>query len=160
MARDELATLEAREAELEAELRALLVPRDPNDERNVILEVRAGTGGDEAALFAGGPVPHVRPLRGAAALEDRVLSSSARAASAASRRSSPRSTATGAYSRLKYECGVHRVQRVPVTEAAGRIHTSTATVRVLPEADEVELDIDEKDLRIDVYRSSGPAARA
>ena len=102
------------------------------------------------------PVPDVRPLRRAAALEVELISTSARAPAAASRRRSPRSRGDGAYSRLKFESGVHRVQRVPVTEAQGRIHTSTATVSVLPEADEVEIQIPDKDLRIDVYRSSGP----
>jgi len=159
MARSELETLEAEREALERELRLLLVPRDPNDEKNVMLEIRGGTGGDEAALFAadlfrmysryaekrgwkvepltlsetdaGGLKEVVALVRG-----DRV------------------------YSRLKHERGVHRVQRVPQTESQGRIHTSTATVAVLPEAEEVDVRIDPKELRVDVFRSSGPGGQS
>jgi peptide chain release factor 1 len=159
MAREELESLEARAAELEAELHVLLVPRDPNDERNVILEVRAGTGGDEAALFAGDLYRmYARYVDGRHwRLE---LLSSSESAAGGFKEAIAEVTGSGAFSRLKYESGVHRVQRVPVTEAQGRIHTSTATVSVLPEADEVEVDIPEKDLRIDVYRSSGPGGQS
>ena len=159
MARDELATLESRAAELEAGLRVLLVPRDPNDERNVILEVRAGTGGDEAALFAADLYRMYARYADGRHWRLELLSSSESAAGGF-KEAIAEITGSGAYSRLKYESGVHRVQRVPVTEAQGRIHTSTATVSVLPEADEVEVDIPEKDLRIDVYRSSGPGGQS
>jgi peptide chain release factor 1 len=159
MAREELATLEARAAELEAELRVLLVPRDPNDERNVILEVRAGTGGDEAALFAADLYRMYARYADGRRWRLELLSAS-ESAGGGFKEAIAEITGSGAFSRLKYESGVHRVQRVPVTEAQGRIHTSTATVSVLPEADEVEVDIPEKDLRIDVYRSSGPGGQS
>ena len=160
MARDELSTLEARAAEIETGLRALLVPRDPNDDRDVIVEVRAGAGGEEAALFA------ADLFRMYARYAERVAGRSRscrprRATRAASRRSIAEITRRGRLLAPEVrESGVHRVQRVPTTEAAGRIHTSTATVSVLPEADEVDVDIDEKDLRIDVYRSSGPGGQS
>jgi peptide chain release factor 1 len=159
MARDELETLEARRDALEGELRTLLLPRDPNDERNVILEVRAGTGGDEAALFAADLFRMYARYADTRRWKLELLSSS-EAASGGFKEAIAEVTGAGAYSRLKYESGVHRVQRVPVTEAQGRIHTSTATVSVLPEADEVEIDIPEKDLRVDVYRSSGPGGQS
>jgi peptide chain release factor 1 len=159
MARDELTALESRAAELEAELHVLLVPRDPNDERNVILEVRAGTGGDEAALFAADLYRMYARYADGRRWRLELLSSSESAAGGF-KEAIAEITGSGAYSRLKYESGVHRVQRVPVTEAQGRIHTSTATVSVLPEADEVDVDIPEKDLRIDVYRSSGPGGQS
>jgi peptide chain release factor 1 len=159
MAREELGVLEARAEELEAELRVLLVPRDPNDDRNVILEVRAGTGGDEAALFAADLFRMYARYADARRWKLELLSSS-ESGSGGFKEAIAEITGTGAYSRLKYESGVHRVQRVPVTEASGRIHTSTATVSVLPEADEVELEIPEKDLRVDVYRSSGPGGQS
>jgi peptide chain release factor 1 len=159
MAREELATLEARELALEAELRGLLVPRDPNDDRDVILEVRAGTGGDEAALFAG----DLYRMYGRYAERRRWkldLISVSEGPGGGVKEAIAEISGNGAYSRLKYESGVHRVQRVPSTEAAGRIHTSTATVSILPEADEVEIQIPDKDLRIDVYRSSGPGGQS
>jgi len=159
MARDELATLESRAAELEAELHVLLVPRDPNDERNVILEVRAGTGGDEAALFAADLYRMYARYADGRRWRLELLSSS-ESAGGGFKEAIAEVRGSGAYSRLKYESGVHRVQRVPVTEAQGRIHTSTATVSVLPEADEVEIEIPDKDLRIDVYRSSGPGGQS
>ena len=159
MARDELETLEARRDALEGELHTLLLPRDPNDERNVILEVRAGTGGDEAALFAADLFRMYARYADTRRWKLELLSSS-EAASGGFKEAIAEVTGAGAYSRLKYESGVHRVQRVPVTEAQGRIHTSTATVSVLPEADEVEIDIPEKDLRVDVYRSSGPGGQS
>ena len=159
MARDEVAVLEARERGLDEELRRLLVPRDPNDDRDVILEVRAGTGGDEAALFAGDL------FRMYARYAERRrwkldLISVSEGAGGGVKEAIAEIAGQGAFSRLKYESGVHRVQRVPSTEAAGRIHTSTATVSILPEADEVEIQIPDKDLRIDVYRSSGPGGQS
>ena len=159
MARDEVGTLEAREAELEAELRRMLVPRDPNDDRDVILEVRAGAGGDEASLFAADLYRMYARYAERRRWKVEVLSTS-ESGSGGFKELIAEVRGAGAYSRLKYESGVHRVQRVPVTEASGRIHTSTATVSVLPEADEVELQIDEKDLRVDVYRSSGPGGQS
>jgi peptide chain release factor 1 len=159
MARAELDNLAARKAELERQLRLLLVPRDPNDEKNAILEIRAGTGGDEAALFAGD-----------------LFRMYARYAERCGWRVDPLSVSESdgggvkemiatvigdrVFSRLKYERGVHRVQRVPVTESQGRIHTSTATVAVLPEAEELDVKIEPKDLRIDVFRSSGPGGQS
>jgi peptide chain release factor 1 len=159
MAREELTVLEARQQVLDDELRRLLVPRDPNDDRDVILEVRAGTGGDEAALFAGDL------FRMYARYAERrrwklELISVSEGAGGGVKEAIAEIAGQGAYSRLKYESGVHRVQRVPATEAAGRIHTSTATVSILPEADEVEIQIPDKDLRIDVYRSSGPGGQS
>jgi peptide chain release factor 1 len=159
MARDELETLEWRAAALEAQLHVLLVPRDPNDDRNVILEVRAGTGGDEAALFAADLFRMYARYADTRRWKLELLSSSESGAGGF-KEAIAEIKGTGAYSRLKYESGVHRVQRVPATEAAGRIHTSTATVSVLPEADEVEVEIPDKDLRIDVYRSSGPGGQS
>ena len=159
LAREELETLEARERDLDAELKSLLVPRDPNDDRNVILELRAGTGGDEAALFAADLFRMYARYAEARRWQLELLSAS-EGASGGFKEAIAEVRGRGAYSRLKYESGVHRVQRVPATEAQGRIHTSTATVSVLPEADEVELEIPEKDLRIDVYRSSGPGGQS
>jgi peptide chain release factor 1 len=158
-AREELETLEARSAALEAELHVLLVPRDPNDDRNVIVEVRAGTGGDEAALFAADLFRMYARYADTRRWKLELLSSS-ESGGGGFKEAIAEITGAGAYSRLKYESGVHRVQRVPVTEASGRIHTSTATVSVLPEADEVEVEISDKDLRIDVYRSTGPGGQS
>ncbi|MEP6680655.1 MAG: peptide chain release factor 1 [Chloroflexota bacterium] len=159
MVRDELERLQGESDALEAELRRMLVPRDPNDGRDVILEVRAGAGGDEAALFA------ADLFRMYARYADRrgwkiELLSTSESGSGGFKEVIAEVNGEGAYSRLKWESGVHRVQRVPATEASGRIHTSTATVSVLPEADEVELEIPDKDLRIDVYRSSGPGGQS
>ena len=159
MAREELAALELREATLDAELRHLLVPRDPNDDRDVIVEVRAGTGGDEAAIFAGDLYRMYARYAERRRWRLELLSVS-EGAGGGVKEAIAEIAGNGAYSRLKYESGVHRVQRVPTTEAAGRIHTSTATVSILPEADEVELQIPEKDLRIDVYRSGGPGGQS
>jgi peptide chain release factor 1 len=159
MAREELEVLEARERDLDDALKVLLVPRDPNDDRNVILEVRAGTGGDEAALFAADLFRMYARYAEARRWKLELLSSSEGTAGGF-KEAIAEVRGHGAYSRLKYESGVHRVQRVPATEAQGRIHTSTATVSVLPEAEEVELEIPEKDLRIDVYRSSGPGGQS
>jgi len=159
MAREELARLESRSAELQSTLRALLVPRDPNDDRNVILEIRAGTGGDEAALFAADLFRMYARYAERRRWKLEVMTASDTEAGGY-KEVIAEVRGDGAYSRLKFESGVHRVQRVPSTEAQGRIHTSTATVSVLPEADEVEVQIDEKDLRVDVYRSSGPGGQS
>jgi peptide chain release factor 1 len=156
---EEIASAQARVAELEAELERAMVAKDPNDDRDVIVEVRAGTGGDEAALFAGDLFRMYSRWAEQHGYRTEVLSSS------------PSDLegfkevifavkGKGAWSRLKYEAGVHRVQRVPVTESQGRIHTSAAGVNVLPEAEEVEVDIDPADLKIDVYRSTGPGGQS
>jgi len=159
MARAEVERLEAERAALESEIRTLLLPKDPNDEKDVILEIRPAAGGDEAALFAADLFRmysryaevrgwKIEPLSfsetGGGGLKEAVASVSG----------------DRVFSRLKHERGVHRVQRVPVTESAGRIHTSTVTVAVLPEAEEVDVQIDPKDLRIDVFRSSGPGGQS
>ncbi len=155
MAREEVTRLETDEARLLADLKVLLLPRDPNDDRDVIIEIRAGAGGEEAALFA------AELFRMYVRYADRhrfsVETMSVNETGIGGVREAIFEVhGDGAYSRLKFEGGVHRVQRVPETESGGRIHTSTATVAVLPAADEVEVEIDEKDLRIDVYRSTGP----
>ena len=159
LAKDELASLEQRRDALLADIRLLMVPKDPNDEKNVMLEIRAGTGGDEAALFASDLFRMYSRHAERQGWKIEVLNLS--------------ETGTGGtkeviaviegrqvYSRLKYESGVHRVQRVPTTEASGRIHTSTATVAVLPEAEEVDVNIEAKDLRIDTFCSSGPGGQS
>lgn len=159
LAEAELEELGSKRGKLEEELTLLLLPRDPADEKNIILEVRAGAGGEEAALFGAELVRmysryaelhgwKVEMLSlnqtGVGGVREAILSIEGR----------------GAYSRLKFESGVHRVQRVPVTESSGRIHTSTVTVAVLPEAEDVEVQIDPKDLRIDVFRSTGPGGQS
>src|SRR5687767_15281246 len=159
LAEEELSSLHERREPLLQELRTLLMPKDPNDEKNVILEIRAGTGGEEAALFAselfnmyqrygqrqGWKFDVMSVSHGdAGGLKEAIASIEGR----------------GVYSHLKYESGVHRVQRVPATEASGRIHTSTATVAVLPEAEDVDIQINEKDLRIDTFCSSGPGGQS
>ena len=159
MARDEIERLTARSQVLEAELRLLLIPTDPNDARDVIVEVRAGAGGDEAALFAADLFRMYARYAERRRWKMEILTTSESEAGGF-KEIIAELRGDGAYSRLKYESGVHRVQRVPATEAQGRIHTSTATVSVLPEADEVEVQIDEKDLRVDVYRSSGPGGQS
>jgi peptide chain release factor 1 len=158
MAQAEVAELAARQAKLEEELRALLIPKDPNADRNVFVEIRAGAGGDEAGLFAADlarmyskysegqrwkvEVMDSHPT-GVGGFKEIVLFIQGR----------------GAWSRLKFERGVHRVQRVPATESSGRIHTSTVTVAVLPEAEDVDIKVEERDIRVDVYRSSGPGGQ-
>ena len=149
----------ARIAELEEEIRMAMVDPDPNDDKNVIVEVRAGTGGDEAALFAGdlhNMLTRYATLRG---FSTDTLSHSA-AEQGGFKDITFEVRGDAAYSVFKYEGGTHRVQRVPETESQGRIHTSTATVAVLPEAEEVEVDINQNDLQIDVYRSSGPGGQS
>jgi peptide chain release factor 1 len=158
MAQAEVAELAARQAKLEDELRGLLIPKDPNDDKNVFVEIRAGAGGDEAGLFAAdlarmytkyserqrwkAEVMDSHPT-GVGGFKEIVLFIQGR----------------GAWSRLKFERGVHRVQRVPATESSGRIHTSTVTVAVLPEAEDVDIKVEERDIRVDVYRSSGPGGQ-
>ena len=158
LARAEIEALSVRQTALEGDLKRLLLPRDPNDDKNVFVEVRAGAGGDEAALFASDlvrmytkyaerqrwkvEVMDASPT-GVGGLKEAILFVQGR----------------GAWSRLKFERGVHRVQRVPATESAGRIHTSTVTVAVLPEAEDVEIKVDDRDVRVDVYRSSGPGGQ-
>jgi len=155
IAKEELPQLRERISALEGRLKILMIPRDPNDDKNVILEIRAGTGGDEAGLFAADLYRmYARYAEGANWKVD-ILSSSAAGGMGGFKEIILLIEGKGAYSRLKYESGVHRVQRVPVTEAQGRIHTSAATVAVLPEAEEVEVQIDPNDLKIDVFRSSG-----
>ncbi len=154
MAREEIARLEEEEERLFQELRTALLPRDPNDRRNVIVEIRAGAGGDEAGLFAADLSRMYMRYAEAKGWETSLVSSN-ESGIGGYKEIILEIHGRGAYSRLKYESGVHRVQRVPVTESSGRIHTSTATVAVLPEVDEVEVEVDPNDLRIDVYRSTG-----
>lgn len=158
LAQAELDILQERQPKLEEELKVMLLPRDPRDERNVILEIRAGTGGEEAALFASELLRmylkyaerrrwkvetiELNPT-GLGGIKEVIVSIQGK----------------NAYSRLKYESGVHRVQRVPVTEASGRVHTSASTVAVLPEAEDVDIKVDEKDLRVDTFCSSGPGGQ-
>ena len=159
LAKDEIPILKHKREEIENNLKELLVPRDPNDERSVILEIRGGTGGEEASLFAADLYRMYSRYAESKGWRVEVMSSNP--------------TGVGGfkeiiavvegghvYSRLKYEGGVHRVQRVPITEASGRIHTSAVTVAVLPEADELEVQIDPRELRIDVFRSSGPGGQS
>jgi peptide chain release factor 1 len=159
LAREELKSLLAKRDTLLADLKVLLIPKDPNDEKNVVLEIRAGTGGDEAALFAAELFRMYTKFAerngwrleemssndtGVGGLKEVIATIEGR----------------GVYSKLKYESGVHRVQRVPATEASGRVHTSTVTVAVLPEAEEVDVQINDKDLRIDTFCSSGPGGQS
>jgi len=156
----ELPALRDRLEAIEEDLKRLLLPRDPNDERNVILEIRAGTGGEEASLFAAELFRMYSRYAEEHGWRVEMMSASPTGLGGF-KEVITLIEGHGAYSRLKYEGGVHRVQRVPITEGSGRIHTSTVTVAVLPEADEVDVHIDEaKDLRIDVYRSSGPGGQS
>jgi peptide chain release factor 1 len=153
-----VARLEASIAELETQLRPLLVPRDPLDQRNAIIEIRAGTGGDEAALFAADLYRMYTRFVERNRWRMEVLSLSEGALNGI-KEAIFKVAGEGAYGAMRHESGVHRVQRVPATESQGRIHTSAATVAVLPEAEEVDVKIDEKDLRIDVFRASGPGGQ-
>jgi len=159
LAQEELKTLETRRDDLLAQLKILLVPKDPNDEKNVVLEIRAGTGGDEAALFAGDLFRMYSRFAERQGWRLEVLNMSDSTGGGV-KEVIALIEGRNVYSRLKYESGVHRVQRVPVTEASGRIHTSTATVAVLPEAEEVDIHIDAKDLRVDTFCSSGPGGQS
>lgn len=158
IAGDEIPALKADLEAIEGKLKTLLLPRDPNDEKNIMLEIRAGTGGEEAALFAADLFRMYQRFAEERRWKIEILSQN--------------STGLGGlkeliaivsgdrvYSELKYESGVHRVQRVPTTEASGRIHTSACTVAVLPEAEDIDIQIDEKDIRVDIYRSSGPGGQ-
>jgi peptide chain release factor 1 len=149
----------ARLEELEEEIRLAMVERDPNDDKNVLVEIRAGTGGDEAALFAGDLYKMLTRYAEERGFGAEVLSQSA-AEVGGFKEVTLAVKGEGAYSIFKYEGGTHRVQRVPETESQGRIHTSTATIAVLPEAEEVEVEVDQNDLQIDVYRSSGPGGQS
>ncbi|MEE2776614.1 MAG: peptide chain release factor 1 [Acidobacteriota bacterium] len=158
MAVEEIETLDLQIAGLEEQLRKELIPKDPNDSRNVVLEIRAGTGGDEATLFAAELFRMYSRYAEGQGWRIELLDISESGVKGI-KEASAIVEGKGAYSRLKYEGGVHRVQRVPETEASGRIHTSAVTVAVLPEADDVEVSIDEKDLRIDRYCASGPGGQ-
>jgi peptide chain release factor 1 len=159
LAKAEMSGLEGNKKRLEDKLRVLLVPKDPNDSKNTIVEIRAGTGGEESALFAADLLRMYSRF-----IEDKnwkmELMSSNETGIGGLKEVIFLVTGEGAYGKLKYESGVHRVQRVPVTESSGRIHTSAATVVVLPEAEEVDIDLDPADLRVDVYRSSGPGGQS
>ncbi len=159
MAAEEIPELKARMEKLNHKLKILLIPPDPNDQRGVVMEIRAGTGGDEAALFAGSIFKMYSYYAQKKGWKSEVISA----------RESDRGgykeiilnlSGNGVYSRLKYESGVHRVQRVPETETSGRIHTSACTVAVLPEAEEIDVEIKSDELRVDVYRSSGPGGQS
>jgi peptide chain release factor 1 len=158
LALEELPGLEARAEELERRIRILLLPRDPNDERNTLLEIRAGTGGEEAALFAADLFRMYTRYAERRGWKVEILSSS-EASAGGYKEIIALVTGDRVYSSLKHEGGVHRVQRVPATEAQGRIHTSTATVAVLPEADDVDVQLDDKDLRFDIAASGGPGGQ-
>src|SRR5256712_3712777 len=159
LARSELPAREERLEELDATLRQLLLPKDPNDERNTVLEIRAGTGGDEASLFAAELFRMYSRYAERQGWRVEVLSSSPTGLGGF-KEVIGLVQGKGAFSRLKFEGGVHRVQRVPVTETQGRIHTSAVTVAVLPEAEDVEVELEDRDLRIDVFRSSGPGGQS
>ncbi|HKL77409.1 MAG TPA: peptide chain release factor 1 [Gammaproteobacteria bacterium] len=159
MARAELAEAEEKMTALEDELQRLLLPKDPNDDKNVFIEIRAGAGGEEAALFAGDLLKMYISYAEGAGWKTEIMSSSE------SERGGFKEVilqvrGQGAYSRLKFESGGHRVQRVPETETQGRIHTSACTVAVMPEAEEVEVNIDPNDLRVDIFRASGPGGQS
>jgi peptide chain release factor 1 len=159
LAEMEIEVLEEEHAQLEEQIKLLLLPKDPKDEKNVIVEVRAGTGGDEAALFAAELFRMY--VRWAEEHKFKVeMLSSNETGIGGFKEVIFAVKGKGAYSRLKYESGVHRVQRVPQTESQGRIHTSAATVAVLPEVDDVEIEVSENDIRIDIFRSSGPGGQS
>ncbi|MCZ6860410.1 MAG: peptide chain release factor 1 [Alphaproteobacteria bacterium] len=159
LAETEFAALKARVPELEAELKVLLLPKDDVDEKNAILEVRAGTGGDEAGLFAAELFRMYQRYAEKHRWKFEVIEIN-ETGIGAYKEAIASITGRAVFARLKFESGVHRVQRVPVTESGGRIHTSAATVAVLPDAEEVDVVIEDKDLRIDVYRSSGPGGQS
>lgn len=159
MLETEAEELEGQVEELETEIKRLLLPKDPNDEKNVILEVRAGTGGNEAALFAADLFRMYTRYAERQGWRAEVLSAS-ESDLGGYKEVIVLIEGRGVYSKLKYESGVHRVQRIPLTESGGRIHTSTATVAVMPEAEEVDVEIDPNDLRIDTFCSSGPGGQS
>ncbi|MFI5044179.1 MAG: peptide chain release factor 1 [Acidimicrobiales bacterium] len=157
--RDEIDELEHRSAELDEEIKVLLLPRDPNDERNVIVEIRGAEGGEEANLFARDLLEMYRAFAARRGWSFEVMSAAPTELGGFSEVVF-RVAGTGVWSRMKFEAGPHRVQRVPVTESQGRVHTSSATVAVLPEADEVDVELDPNDLQVDVFRSSGPGGQS
>jgi peptide chain release factor 1 len=158
LARGEVAALTLKKGDLENELRKLLTPKDPNDQKNVLVEIRAGTGGDEAALFAGDLFRMYSRYSENRRWKVEIMSE--HSTGGGLKEIIAMIQGDGAYSRLKYESGIHRVQRVPETEAQGRIHTSAVTVAVLPEAEEVEVTIDPGEIKVDVYRSAGPGGQS
>ena len=160
MAQEELATLEPQLAPVEEALKVLLLPKDPNDEKNVILELRAGTGGDEAALFVAEVFRMYMRFAEQHKWKVEVLSQTESGIGHGLKDVTAIIEGDNVYSQLKYESGVHRVQRVPATETQGRVHTSAITVAVLPEAEEVDIKIEAKDLRIDTFCSSGPGGQS
>ena len=153
--KEEMPQLLQEKAQIEEKMRVMLLPKDPNDDKNVFLEIRAGTGGDEAGLFVGDLFRMYARYAEAEGWRVEVVSSSPAGGMGGFKEIIAQIEGAGAYSRLKYESGTHRVQRVPVTEAQGRIHTSAVTVAIMPEAEDVELNIDPNELRVDVYRSTG-----
>jgi peptide chain release factor 1 len=159
LAKEELKSLTPRRDAIVAELKILLIPKDPNDQKNVVLEIRAGTGGDEAALFAGELFRMYTKYAERQGWKIDVMSSSDTGVGGL-KEVIATIEGRGVYSKLKYESGVHRVQRVPATETQGRIHTSAATVAVLPEADDIDIKIEAKDLRVDTFCSSGPGGQS
>ena len=159
LAREELTALNQKKAQLEDDLKKLLLPRNPNDEKNVIVEIRAGTGGEEAALFAGDLFRMYMRYAETCNWQVEVLAQHLTGVGGF-KEIIALVHGKGAYSQFKYESGIHRVQRVPTTEAQGRIHTSAVTVAVLPEAEEVDVQIDPSDLKVDVFRSTGPGGQS
>ncbi|AST93766.1 MULTISPECIES: peptide chain release factor 1 [Sutcliffiella] len=159
MVKEELSELEDQIEELEERLKILLIPKDPNDDKNVIMEIRGAAGGDEAALFAGDLYRMYSRFAEAKGWKTEVMEANSTGVGGY-KEIIFMITGKGAFSKLKFENGAHRVQRVPDTESGGRIHTSTATVAVLPEAEEVEVDIHEKDIRVDTFASSGPGGQS
>ena len=159
MAKEEISELEPRQAALEKDLERLLLPKDPFDDKNVIVEIRAAAGGDEASLFAGEVLNMYIRYAEKLGFSAEVIDSYPTDVGGFSKVSFE-ITGRGAYSKFKYESGVHRVQRVPDTETQGRIHTSTITVAVLPEAEDVDVNLEQNDYRVDVYRSSGPGGQS
>jgi len=159
LAKDDLAVLTDEKDQLENELKVLLLPKDPNDDKNILLEIRAGTGGEEAALFVGDLFRMYGRFAEECGWKVEILSQHSTGVGGL-KEIIAMLQGRGAYSVLKYESGIHRVQRVPVTETQGRVHTSAVTVAVLPEAEEVDVDIQPNDLRIDVYRSGGPGGQS
>ena len=159
LVKSELVELKEKEQKIESRIKLLLIPQDPNDMKDIIIEVRAGTGGEEASLFAGDLFRMYTRYAENRGWKTNVLSSSP-SEKGGFKEVIIEAKGKGAYSRFKYESGVHRVQRVPVTEAQGRIHTSAATVAVLPVAEEVEVKINPEDIRIDIYRSTGPGGQS
>lgn len=159
MAKMEISELSGRQQELEEEMRILLLPKDPNDDKNVIMEIRGAAGGDEAALFAGDLFRMYSRYAESQGWKIDIMDSNTTGVGGF-KEVIFMINGKGAYSKLKFENGAHRVQRVPETESGGRIHTSTATVAVMPEAEEVEIDIHEKDIRVDTFASSGPGGQS